>query len=128
MPQFHKYEGLGNDYLVLDPAGWALPLTPERIRRLCDRHFGLGSDGILWGPEAVPDKPDAVRLRIFNPDGRAGTACAFSHASCGTASAWVKSRSWSALWAGTSSAACWTVAGWCGSPWGASASAVPTSR
>jgi len=69
MREYHKYEGLGNDYLVLDPAGWAMPLTPERIRRLCDRHFGLGSDGILWGPEAVPEKPDAVRLRIFNPDG-----------------------------------------------------------
>ncbi len=47
---FHKYEGLGNDYLVVDPATWDLPLTPERIRLICDRHFGLGSDGILFGP------------------------------------------------------------------------------
>lgn len=69
MQQFHKYEALGNDYLMLDPANWALPLTPARIRRLCDRHFGLGSDGILWGPEAVPGQPEAFNLRIFNPDG-----------------------------------------------------------
>jgi len=92
---FHKYEGLGNDYLVVDPATWDLPLTPERIRLLCDRHFGLGSDGILYGPlpEAegqildskfqIPNSkfpstayrppstvmPPLCSLRILNPDG-----------------------------------------------------------
>ncbi len=69
MRQFAKYEALGNDYLVLDPSTWDVPLNPARVRRLCDRHFGLGSDGILWGPEAVAESPGRWRLRIFNPDG-----------------------------------------------------------
>ncbi len=69
MPSFFKYEGLGNDYLVLDPASWNLPLTPERIRLLCDRHFGLGSDGILSGPLPATDGGVLCGLRIFNPDG-----------------------------------------------------------
>ncbi len=68
---FYKYEGLGNDYLVLDPATWDMPLTPERIRLLCDRHFGLGSDGILLGPLPVPAGSQGLLcgLRIQNPDG-----------------------------------------------------------
>ena len=67
--RFHKYHALGNDYLVLDPAdfpGWAAP-TPDQIRRICHRHFGAGSDGILWGP--LPSVRAGFGLRIFNPDG-----------------------------------------------------------
>jgi diaminopimelate epimerase len=67
--QFYKYHALGNDYLVLDPAdypGWAQP-TPEQIRIICHRNFGVGSDGILWGP--LPAPAGAFGLRIFNPDG-----------------------------------------------------------
>jgi diaminopimelate epimerase len=66
--RFHKYHALGNDYLVLDPAdypGWAAP-TPEQIRVLCHRNYGVGSDGILWGP--LPAARGAFGLRIFNPD------------------------------------------------------------
>ena len=63
---FWKYHGLGNDYLVLEPARFAAPITPEGVRVLCERHRGVGSDGILWGP--LPGRvPPAVR--IFNPDG-----------------------------------------------------------
>lgn len=67
--RFHKYHALGNDYIVLDPAEWPekSPPPPSRIRAICDRHFGLGSDGILWGPTLTPDTP--YGLRIFNPDG-----------------------------------------------------------
>ena len=63
---YWKFHGLGNDYLVLEPQAFdALP-PAEAIRLLCDRHLGLGSDGILWGP----DWEDGIaRLRIFNPDG-----------------------------------------------------------
>ena len=57
-----KSHGLGNDYLVTDPADLPFPLTPERVRLLCDRHFGVGSDGLL-----VLD--GKLGLRIFNPDG-----------------------------------------------------------
>lgn len=64
--QFSKYHALGNDYLVLDPKNGKLPAT-EAIERICHRNFGLGSDGILYGPLET-DKAD-VGLRIMNPDG-----------------------------------------------------------
>lgn len=62
-----KFHGLGNDYLVLNPADYPGQLTPERIRFICDRHLGAGSDGILLGP--LPAEGSAFGLRIFNPDG-----------------------------------------------------------
>ncbi|MGF1531144.1 MAG: diaminopimelate epimerase [Puniceicoccaceae bacterium] len=64
--QFFKYHALGNDYLVLKPREDFLPL-PETIRKICHRHFGLGSDGILYGP--LPAQKAPFALRIFNPDG-----------------------------------------------------------
>jgi diaminopimelate epimerase len=66
--QFHKYHALGNDYLVLPPEAWSsLELTPAHVQRLCHRHLGLSSDGILW--EAPPQPNAHFGLRIFNPDG-----------------------------------------------------------
>ncbi len=68
--QFSKYHALGNDYLVLDPARypqWPKGPSAEQIRAICHRHFGAGSDGILWGP--LPSSQADFRLRIFNPDG-----------------------------------------------------------
>jgi len=68
--RFHKYHALGNDYLVLNPADhptWLPAPTPEQIRVICHRNFGVGSDGILWGP--LPSKESEFGLRIFNPDG-----------------------------------------------------------
>jgi len=62
---FHKYQAIGNDYLVIE--GATGQLTPSLVRRICDRHFGIGSDGILLGARA-PSDPRFV-LRIFNPDG-----------------------------------------------------------
>ena len=64
---FKKYHGLGNDYLVIDPTVGPLDLTPERIRFICDRHFGVGSDGLLYGP--LVDASGRHRVQIFNPDG-----------------------------------------------------------
>jgi diaminopimelate epimerase len=66
--RFYKYHALGNDYLVMNPAdfpGQAVP-TPEQIRVLCHRNYGVGSDGILWGP--LPSQNAQFGLRIFNPD------------------------------------------------------------
>ena len=66
---FHKYHALGNDYIVLDPTDfpdWLAP-SPEQIRGICHRNFGVGSDGILWGP--LTAKQAQFGLRIFNPDG-----------------------------------------------------------
>ena len=62
---FHKYQALGNDYLVLELTKADAP-APALVRALCDRHFGIGSDGVL-----VPGSGSATQfsLRIFNPDG-----------------------------------------------------------
>jgi diaminopimelate epimerase len=61
--RFHKGQGLGNDYFVVDAA--EVEMTPARARLLCDRHLGAGSDGVLI---AELDRTPA-RLRILNPDG-----------------------------------------------------------
>jgi diaminopimelate epimerase len=66
--QFSKYHALGNDYLVINPDHHAGPLSVNEIVRICHRNFGLGSDGILWGPLPARDGA-AFALRIFNPDG-----------------------------------------------------------
>lgn len=65
--KFSKYHALGNDYLVLDPRDQHITLTPDRIRTICDRHFGIGSDGILVGP--LPSVKAHFSLTIYNPDG-----------------------------------------------------------
>ena len=68
--RFHKYHALGNDYLVLDPRdfpAWTPAPTVAQIRVVCHRNFGVGSDGILWGP--LPSAKSQFGLRIFNPDG-----------------------------------------------------------
>jgi diaminopimelate epimerase len=65
---FEKWQALGNDYLIVERDALPFPLTPERVRRLCDRHTGAGGDGVL--ELAPPDEPGFVaRLRIFNADG-----------------------------------------------------------
>jgi diaminopimelate epimerase len=63
--KFHKYQAIGNDYLVIE--GVTEQLTSSLVRRICDRHFGLGSDGILLGAQAPAGR--GFDLRIFNPDG-----------------------------------------------------------
>ena len=65
--KFSKYHALGNDYLVLNPAeAPKLPSRNDNIR-ICHRNFGLGSDGILYGP--LPTEKAHFGLRIINPDG-----------------------------------------------------------
>lgn len=61
-----KYQGLGNDYLVIDPNRYKLELTTEMIQKICNRNFGAGSDGILYGPILEDEK---ISVRIYNPDG-----------------------------------------------------------
>jgi diaminopimelate epimerase len=61
--RFEKWQALGNDYLIVTEAPEAVD-----VRRICDRHAGVGADGLLVLSE--PDAPGFVaRLRIFNPDG-----------------------------------------------------------
>ncbi len=64
--KFYKYHGLGNDYIVIDPRESKITLDEPTIRLICNRNFGVGSDGILYGPEV---KDNYFKLRIFNPDG-----------------------------------------------------------
>lgn len=61
-----KSHGLGNDYIVIDPARVPFAVTPEAVRLICDRHRGVGSDGILL---VAPADGADFGLRIFNPDG-----------------------------------------------------------
>lgn len=66
--RFEKWQALGNDYLIVEAAALPWELTEGRIRRLCDPHFGIGSDGVLLlAPVEDPDQ--VAELRIFNPDG-----------------------------------------------------------
>lgn len=61
-----KYHGLGNDYLIYDPAKNEIPLNDKRVRLICNRNFGVGADGILEGPLFGHEELD---VRIWNPDG-----------------------------------------------------------
>ncbi len=63
---FFRGHGLGNDYIVVDPKTLTFKLTPKNIELVCNRNWGLGSDGIL---ALVPSKKADFGLRIFNPDG-----------------------------------------------------------
>ena len=68
--EFLKYHALGNDYLVLDSGNNDLPvitLTAEQVRKICNRNFGLGADGILVGSK--DDSGKYFNLQILNPDG-----------------------------------------------------------
>jgi diaminopimelate epimerase len=64
---FFKYHALGNDYIVINPADIEGELSALKVRLICHRNYGIGSDGILLGPLEA----DGVNfsLRIFNPDG-----------------------------------------------------------
>jgi diaminopimelate epimerase len=66
--RFEKWQALGNDYLIVEAAALPWELTVDRIKRICDPHFGVGSDGILL-LAPVEDPGIAAELRIFNPDG-----------------------------------------------------------
>ncbi|MBP2644879.1 MAG: Diaminopimelate epimerase [Firmicutes bacterium] len=63
---YFKYHALGNDYIVIDPQKNDVILNTEVIKLICHRNFGVGSDGILYGP-IMKDKD--YQLRIYNPDG-----------------------------------------------------------
>ena len=66
VPHYVKSHGLGNDYIVLDPAKVPFAITPEAVRLICDRHLGVGSDGILL---VAPGNGADFGVRVFNPDG-----------------------------------------------------------
>jgi diaminopimelate epimerase len=74
MLKFTKMHGLGNDFVVFDAINQAIALSPEQIRRIADRHFGIGCDQVLL--VEAPSSSDAdFRYRIFNADGGEVTQC-----------------------------------------------------
>ena len=66
--RFEKWQALGNDYVIVEAGALPAPLAAEEVRAICDRHTGIGADGVLVLHD--PDAPGFVaRLQIFNPDG-----------------------------------------------------------
>jgi diaminopimelate epimerase len=70
--EFFKYHGLGNDFVVLDRTKGGGPPTAEEARALCDRHFGVGADGVLT---LLPAAGADFRMHIRNADGSEAEMC-----------------------------------------------------
>ena len=70
--EFSKYEGAGNDFIIIDNRNLAFPHDELVIRKLCDRHFGIGADGLL-----LVQNSEAAEFEMiyFNSDGNAATFC-----------------------------------------------------
>lgn len=71
---FTKYHGLGNDFILIDNRASSSPvLTPDQAVELCDRHFGIGADGVIF---ALPGSAGTdYTMRIFNSDGSEPEMC-----------------------------------------------------
>ncbi|NJM48333.1 MAG: diaminopimelate epimerase [Alkalinema sp. RU_4_3] len=71
---FTKYQGLGNDFILVDNRSSQEPLiTPEQAEKLCDRHFGIGADGVIF---ALPGQNGTdYTMRIYNSDGSEPEMC-----------------------------------------------------
>ena len=70
--QFYKYQGTGNDFVILDNREGNIQLSKEQVALLCDRHFGIGSDGLM-----LLNKHENYDFEMvyFNADGASGTMC-----------------------------------------------------
>jgi diaminopimelate epimerase len=66
--RFEKWQALGNDYLIVEQDELPFELTPARVRRLCEGHFGVFADGVLLLSRSE-DPRFVADLRIYNPDG-----------------------------------------------------------
>jgi len=71
---FTKMHGLGNDFIVLDGRETLISLTVDMIRKLCDRHFGIGCDQLVLLSRPTLEGAD-IGVRFFNPDGSEAGAC-----------------------------------------------------
>ena len=72
--EFSKYHGLGNDFILVDNRQQPTPhLSPEQAAAWCDRHFGIGADGVIF---ALPGQGDSdYTMRIYNSDGSEPEMC-----------------------------------------------------
>lgn len=80
---FEKYHCMGNDYLVYDPNKNEMELNEENIRLICDRNFGVGSDGILAGPYLDQEKMYVIRASTWKDENPRANAFSFSIVSIG---------------------------------------------
>lgn len=75
--RFYKYHVLGNTYIVIDPFENRVEMTPNVISKICDKKFGVGADGIIYGPLS---RGDVFEFRAFNSDGSEATSALFGSA------------------------------------------------
>jgi diaminopimelate epimerase len=69
---FYKYHGLGNDFVILDRRASGQDIEAVTARALCDRHFGVGADGVLT---LLPSRDAAARMVVHNADGSVAEMC-----------------------------------------------------
>ncbi len=69
---FHKYQGAGNDFILIDNRSGTIQLNTEQIQKLCDRRFGIGADGLMLLNEAPGYD---FEMKYYNADGLPGTLC-----------------------------------------------------
>lgn len=74
--QFAKYQGLGNDFILINNLQSTTPVySPEQAVRLCDRNFGIGADGVIF---VLPGKDGCdYTMRIYNSDGSEPQMCGY---------------------------------------------------
>ena len=69
---FHKYQGTGNDFVIADNRKGDIVLTTEQVKRICDRRFGVGADGLML----LQEKPGFdFEMKYYNADGKEGSMC-----------------------------------------------------
>lgn len=72
MKNFEKWQGCGNDFVIIDSREDKKILDAETVVKVCDRHFGVGADGVIY---VLPSEVADVRMRIFNADGTEPEMC-----------------------------------------------------
>ncbi len=72
--RFQKMQGAGNDFVLLNKLGSSSALSSEMVRKICDRHFGVGCDQLLVVAEPKADGAH-IAMKIFNADGTSAKQC-----------------------------------------------------